>query len=168
MFVRTRRVGRRLQLSIVESRRAAARVRNEHFAGLGSVPTRPSVADRVAFWVRLHQRLDALSNRIGQEDAGKILAAVHDRVPMPTADEQHSLQEENAKADDRFWSNLRDMYAEAVESHKSLIRAAERAIADGQTGKAEAEAGAARAKERLKRLNRGEAGARAICGMWPR
>jgi hypothetical protein len=44
------------------------------------------------------------------------------------------LQEDNAKADEQFWSRLRDMHAEAVEGNKGLIATAERAIAAGQVG----------------------------------
>jgi hypothetical protein len=75
---------------------------------------------------------------------------------MVTPDEQRSLQEENAKADEQFWSSLRDMHAEKVEGHKGLVATVERAIAAGQAGMAEADAKTAAAKERLDRLARGE------------
>src|SRR5499426_3010843 len=41
----------------VETRRVGGKVRHEHVAGLGSIETPPSVDARLAFWVRLHQRL---------------------------------------------------------------------------------------------------------------
>src|SRR5215510_1726404 len=57
MFARFRRTRHRLQVSLVETRRVGGKVRHEHVAGLGSIETPPSVDARLAFWVRLHQRL---------------------------------------------------------------------------------------------------------------
>jgi hypothetical protein len=67
-----------------------------------------------------------------------------------------TLQEENAKADEQFWSSLRDMHAEKVEGPKGLVATVERAIAAGQAGISEADVKTAAAKERLDRLARGE------------
>ena len=74
-------------------------MRHEHIAGLGAIIVPASTADRIDFWRSLHDRLSALSNRIG-DDQGKILGAVHERIPMPH--EQRDVQLENAKADQRF------------------------------------------------------------------
>jgi hypothetical protein len=60
MFVHFRETARRLQASLVATRRIDGRVRHEHVAGLGSVPGSPSPADRIAFSTKLHQRLDGL------------------------------------------------------------------------------------------------------------
>ena len=49
----------RLQLSLIETRRCDGKVRHEHIASLGS-----SVAERIAFWTRLHERLAKLANRV--------------------------------------------------------------------------------------------------------
>jgi hypothetical protein len=87
MFVRFRETARRLQASLVTTARAEGKVRHEHIGALGSVPRSPSPADRIAFWTKLHQRLDALSNRIDAAQRGAILTAVHSRIPMPTLDE---------------------------------------------------------------------------------
>jgi hypothetical protein len=47
MFVRYRRQSKtRLQLSLIETRRVASKVRHEHIAGLGSVEVPPSVEAR--------------------------------------------------------------------------------------------------------------------------
>jgi hypothetical protein len=46
---------------------------------------------------RLHERLAKLSNRIGADDQGKILGAIHVRIPMATIDELRTLQRENSE-----------------------------------------------------------------------
>jgi N-formylglutamate amidohydrolase len=48
---------------------------------LGSIETPPSVAARIEFWRGLHERLDQLSNRLDAATRGKVMAAVHARVP---------------------------------------------------------------------------------------
>ncbi len=47
MFARFRQTARHLQVSLTEGRRAGAKVRQEHVAGLGSVPAEPTAADRI-------------------------------------------------------------------------------------------------------------------------
>jgi hypothetical protein len=101
MFVRFRETPYGLQVSLIQTRREGSKVRHEHIAGLGAIIIPATAADRIDFWRRLHARLSALSNRILDEH-GKILGAVHGRIPMPTPDEQRSVQLENAKADQRF------------------------------------------------------------------
>jgi hypothetical protein len=156
MFTRFRQTRHRLQVSLVETRRLNGKVHHEHVASLGSVETPPSVPERIAFWLKLHDRLGKLSNRIDAATQGKVLGAVHARIAMVTADEQCALQLENAEADAQFWLNFRDMNAEPVEGHKGLVAQAERKIADGQSATANAAANAAIAKERIERLKRGE------------
>ena len=115
------------------------------------------VRERLKFWAALPDRLARLANRIEAENQTRIYGAIHARIPMVTADEQRALQEENAKADERFWSRLRDMYAEKVEGEKGLLVSTERAIAASQASMAEADDKIAAVKERLERLCRGEA-----------
>jgi hypothetical protein len=103
MFVRFRPSLRRLQLSLVETRREGGKVRHEHVASLGAIPTPLTVAGRVEFWQRLHQRLGRLLNRLDGEMQTKILDAVHARVPMPTVDEIHALNLEEAKQHEMAW-----------------------------------------------------------------
>ena len=91
MFVRFRRSARRLQLSLVETRRHGSKVRQEHIASPGAVPLAAEVADRIAFWQRLFERLRRLANRLDDALQAKILGAVHVRVPMPTQDERAVL-----------------------------------------------------------------------------
>jgi hypothetical protein len=80
MFVRFRETARRLQASLTETRRLGGKVRHEHVAGLGSVPLSPSASDRIVFWTKLHQRLEALSNRVDASQRGAILTAIHARI----------------------------------------------------------------------------------------
>ena len=156
MFVRFRQAGHKLQTSLIETRRVDGKVRHEHIASLGSIILPPSVADRITFWQRLHDRLVKLANRIDPEMHGKVLGAVHDRVPMVTADEQRALQLENAKADAQFWDRMADMHAGTAADHKGLAARAERTAAEGEVERAKAAEHAARAKERVQRIERGE------------
>jgi tripartite-type tricarboxylate transporter receptor subunit TctC len=52
--------------------------------------TPPSVAARIEFWRGLHERLAQLSNRLDAETRGKVMVAVHARVPMVTPEEQRA------------------------------------------------------------------------------
>jgi hypothetical protein len=157
MFVRFRQKGDRLQVSLIETRRIdGGKVRHEHVAGLGAIPTPPSVADRVAFWQRLHERLGKLGNRVDAATQGKVLGAIHAKVPMVTADEQRALQLENAKADAQFWDDLAGMHTSTVEDHKGLAALAERKITQSEAERANAAEHAAKAKDRIARIERGE------------
>src|ERR1700683_1364402 len=103
MFVRFRQQGRRLQASLMQTRRVAGKMQSEHIASLGTVDADVSVGERLAFWAELPARLARLGNRVGIEDHAKIYGALHTRIPMVTPDEQRAVQEENAKDDERFW-----------------------------------------------------------------
>src|SRR5262245_21499516 len=82
MSVRFRQVDRHLQVSLVETRRVGGEAHHEHVASLGSIATPWHVADRIDFWLGLHERLGRLSNRLGPDAQAKVLGAVHERVPM--------------------------------------------------------------------------------------
>ena len=149
MFVRFRQSDRRLQASLTETRRQDGKVRHEHVAGLGSVPIALSPTDRLAFWTKLHQRLDALSNRVDAAQRGAILTAIHARIPMPTMDDHQAVQLERAQADARFWETLAEMHADDIEGHKGLLAMAQtedrrvRAIGGGHRGEGEGGEGSA-------------------------
>src|SRR5512133_1852172 len=64
MLVHFRETPYGLAMSLVESRRENGKVRHEHLASLGSIETPVSVAARIEFWRRLHERLDQLSSRL--------------------------------------------------------------------------------------------------------
>jgi len=156
MFIRFRETSRSLQCTLIETRRVDGKVRNEHIASLGSIEVPPSIADRVAFWAELHQRLGRLSNRFSHEVHGKLIEQVHARIPMPTADEQRQLQKANAEADERFWSSLQHMNAATTENHKGLLAKTQRTISDSEASAKDAAANAERAKERIAKIERGE------------
>jgi hypothetical protein len=156
MFVRFRETGCRLQVSLVETRRINGKVRHEHIASFGSVRLPMTVPDRIQFWIRLHERLAKLSNRIDATLQGKILGHLHARIPMVTADEQRALQLDNAKDDARLWSAMQDLHAAQVEGHKDLVATAERVIADNQAAAAKAGERTQAASERIARIERGE------------
>lgn len=156
MFVRFRQSDRRLQASLATTRRDGGRVRHEHIAGLGSVPIAPTFTDRIAFWTKLHQRLDGLSNRVDAAARGAILTAIHARIPMPTLDDQQAVQLERAQADARFWQSLADGYAEQIEGNKKLLGTAQKAITEREPLAADTAAKAQAAKDRLARVEKGE------------
>jgi hypothetical protein len=156
MFVRFRQSRLRLQVSLLETRRIDGKVRNEHVASLGSVEMPATVASRLAFWARLHDRLAKLSNRIDAATQGKILGNVHARIPMVMLDEQRGLQLENAEADEKLWTGLQDFSQSQVSGHKELVATAEQAIATGEAEIAKATAKAVAAKNRVERIKRGE------------
>src|SRR4029077_4889761 len=145
MFVRFRETPYGLQVSLIQTRREAGKVRHEHIAGLGAITVPTSAADRIAFWRRLHDRLSALSNRIVDEQS-KILGAVNERIPMPTPDELRDVQLENT----------RRVHTDTIEGDKGVIGAAERAIANSEASAANAAVHAKAAKERVERIERGE------------
>jgi len=157
MFARFRQTNRRLQVTLSETSRLGGKVTHVHVAGLGSVPLSPSAADRIAFWTKLHQRLEALSNRVDAEQRRAILTAIHARIPMPTMDDHQAVQLERAQADARFWETFAEMQAERIEGNKGLLATAQRAIAEGEPLAADAAAKAKAAKDRLARVEKGEA-----------
>jgi hypothetical protein len=154
MFIRFRETQSRLQVSVVETRRV--KVRHEHIAQLGSVPVPPSIADRIAFWKRLSERLAKLSNRIDAEAQAKIISDIDARIPIVTLDEMQQLKIENAEAEERVWSSIHAMEEEQVGGQKKLMAEVERAIAVGSEAMNDAAARIADAKDRAERLRKGE------------
>jgi hypothetical protein len=106
MFARLRQTPNRLQVSLVEGRRVDGKVRHRHVAMLGSIPGPWEIADRITFWLELHQRLGRLSNQISAADLHKVMVAIHERIPMAMSDEQRRLQRENAEHDLAVSSSL--------------------------------------------------------------
>jgi hypothetical protein len=156
MFVRFRKTRYRLQLSLVETRRDGGKVHHEHIASLGSIETPLSVAARIEFWRRLHDRLAKLGNRVDPAAQAKLLGDVHARIPMVTMEEQQALKLENAEADVRFWAAIHDFHEERTGGQRQVIALTEADIAKGQAAAANAVGKTAEANERLERLKRGE------------
>jgi hypothetical protein len=93
MLARFRQTATGLQCSLVETRRIGGKVlHDELVTNLGSVPKSPSVADRIAFWRRVYETLAELANRIDAETQGRIISAVHSRIPLVTPNEQRALR----------------------------------------------------------------------------
>jgi hypothetical protein len=84
-------------------------------------------------------------------------SSLHEKIPMPTADEQQALQLENAKADKQFYETLRAMHAQMVEERKALATMVEGDIAKSQSAMEDVADRAAAAKDRIARIERGEA-----------
>ncbi len=82
MFVHFRKQGRRLGVSLTQTRRVAGKVHSEHVARLGSVGDPPSVRERFAFRAALPERLARLGDRLGVSEHAKIYEALHARIPM--------------------------------------------------------------------------------------
>ncbi|MET3994892.1 hypothetical protein ABID65_006558 [Bradyrhizobium sp. S3.9.2] len=156
MFIRFRQTKTRLQASLLQSHRADGKVRHEHIAMLGTVDAPPSVAGRIVFWQRLHERMTQLGNRIDAAAQAKLLGDIHARIPMVTPDEQRTLQLDNAKADAQAWDTIADLHAGTAGDHEHLIANAERVKATAAAEQAKAAAEAARAKDRIARIERGD------------
>jgi hypothetical protein len=156
MFVRFRETEYRLQLSLVETRRDGGKVRHEHIASLGSIEAPPSVAARIEFWRRLHERLGRLGNRVDPATQAKLLGDVHARVPMVTMEEQQALKLENAETDARFWADIHDVNEQRIGGQRQVIALTEADIAKSQAAVANAANHSAEANERVERLKRGE------------
>jgi hypothetical protein len=92
MLVRFRQTSAGLQCSLVETHRIGGAVRYEQVANLGLVPASPSVADRLAFWRRVYETLAELASRIDADTQGKIISAVHSRIPIVIPNEQRALR----------------------------------------------------------------------------
>jgi hypothetical protein len=156
MFVRFRQTQTRLQVSLIRTHRVDGKVRHEHVAMLGTVDAPPSVAERLAFWQRLHERMAKLDNRVDAATQAKLYADIHARIPMVTPDEQRTLQLDNARVDEQTWSSLADLHAATGSDHERMIAKAEQAKAAAATEQAKAAAAAEQAKDRIARIERGE------------
>lgn len=156
MFVRFRVARRRLQASLIETRWVEGTVRHEHIASLGSIAADQSVADRVAFWQELHQRLARLGDRLDEASRAKVLGLVHARVPVVTVEEIRAHQLAN-EADERVWTGLADLQAEQAEGNRQIAAKVERKAAEAKTAAENATAEAEAAKDRITRLKRGKA-----------
>jgi hypothetical protein len=113
------------------------------------------VADRIAFWKKLNQRLARFSNRIDADTQRKILGAVDARIAMPTIEEIRVLQLENAEADERVWSTLQDMHESTAADRMALRALVESAITASPAAATMARKSAAVAKACIDRLKKG-------------
>jgi hypothetical protein len=84
MFVRFRKVGIRLQVSIIETRRINGKVNNVHVASLGSLRDHPSFYLIRAFWQNANTVFARLGNRITPPMQAELISAIEKRVPPLT------------------------------------------------------------------------------------
>lgn len=108
----------RLLASLIENRRAAGKVRQEHIADLGAIDGhmllpffegiepelanaarinleqwfRASITARLAFWQQLGERLARLSNRLSADETAAIRQTINERIPQPTEAELAQLR----------------------------------------------------------------------------
>ena len=156
MFTRFRAKSRRLQVSIVETRRAAGRVHHEHVGGLGSARLPLSRESRIEFWKQLYPRLERLSNRLDSDTQAKVVAAVDARIPIVTMEEIRAQQLEAAQVEAKFWEGLQAGHEELATGNDQIAATASRTAAESRQAAESAGKHAAQAKERIARLERGE------------
>jgi hypothetical protein len=107
----------------------------------------------MAFWRRLHERLAGLADRIDAAMQGRLMDAIHARVPVVTIEERRALAIEEAKANERLNVAVRDYCTEVADGYEKLFLPR---IAESRAGAADAAARANAARERIARLERGE------------
>jgi len=162
MFVRFRRQYRRLNVSLIETRRVAGKIKTEHIAALGSVSTAepPPTRDRVAFYRDLKERLDRLMNRIDARQRKAIVSAIVARIPVPSKDEILAMQTAEADYDVDFWRKAVDDFREGgtfTVLQRRVLATVQQKIDDNLAFAKIAETCAAEAAERADQLKRGEA-----------
>lgn len=88
MFVRFKRKARQagevLNLSLQRSYRDPARlgqVRSETIAGLGSISAKPHPTEASLYWIKLDEKLRALS--LSADDEAKVRASIAAKFPRP-------------------------------------------------------------------------------------
>lgn len=75
---------------------------------------------------------------------------------MVTPDDVRAAQLANAKADAQFWKGVADLHAGTIEGNESLIASATRTKATAAAEHAKAVEEAARVKDRIASIERGE------------
>jgi hypothetical protein len=75
---------------------------------------------------------------------------------MVVVEEQREVQLRNAAAEEKFWSDLRDMNQRMMSDHRRLIASAQQAIAKHQAAADDADARAKAASERKEKIERDE------------
>jgi hypothetical protein len=143
-------------VSLIATRRNGGKIVHEHIGSLGSIEVPQSIEGRIEFWRTLHDRLAQLSNRVDDPTRGKIMGAVHARIPMVTIEEQRDVKLRNAEADEGFWGQLHEMQHELADGHQRLAADAERAAVKASAAAKKAAEQLAVAKDRIARLKSGE------------
>jgi hypothetical protein len=158
MHIRSRLQHHRLQISLVQTRRINGKVRQEHIATLGSVPPDMTAADRVAFWTKVHPRLNRLSDLLNPAILAKVLGELHAKVPMVAigdtslAAHKIGIAEHNANIWTAIWDNtLADM-----DGKRKLIAKFSAAVAQLEKLASDAAGYAEQDRAKVQRLKAGE------------
>jgi hypothetical protein len=146
MFVRFRERNGRLLLSLIETRRVAGKVRQEHVADLGAIDLPASTDARAKFWPKLHDRLSRLGNRIGPDRLGPILDAINARIPMVPIEDMPAVNRARAERSLRWCRGYLEHCEEQVELHQNLKATVERKIETLSNEAVRARAGIQRAE----------------------
>jgi hypothetical protein len=96
MHIRARLQHRRLQISVVHSRRTGGKVRQQHIASLGSVSPDMTAQDRLTFWQQVQGRLTRLGNRLDKATKAKLLDELRAKIPVPTEGEREAGEDKFA------------------------------------------------------------------------
>lgn len=80
-------------------------------------------------WTSIVVPFAKLGNRLTDQHRATVMSAIHARIPMTGAEDQRTVQLENAKANASFWDGMVEMHNEMIEGHKQLLEAATKAIA---------------------------------------
>jgi hypothetical protein len=156
MFVRFRQQPNKLQVSLVHSTWNAGKLRQEHIAGLGSVPLEPTVPDRVRFWKKLFEKLSALSNRIDQDTHYKVLDSISKRIPMVTQEELRASSVERYERQIQFWEGMQSINGEMGEGYRAMRSTVEQKAAAAEAEAAKAASHAAAMRKKAEMISRGE------------
>jgi hypothetical protein len=97
-----------------------------------------------------------LGNRVSAEQQGKLLASIHERVPIVTPDDQQSVQLRNAESEETFWANMREMGEQQIAGYEKLIAGIQHRIANLKAANETAAGLAGSARERIEKIRRGE------------
>jgi hypothetical protein len=162
----------RLQVSLIENRREAGLVRQEHVATLGAVDAwllpefwasidpvnaasmkvdswdAHSISARMAFWEKANPRLKQLVNRL---DPKFVRMEIHRRIPWPMQAER-----ELTEAREHFseWKRLNDFYNRDIEQVEREIARLNETVAKAREERSKITPGMLAAVERLARLQR--------------
>jgi hypothetical protein len=100
--------------------------------------------------------LARLSNRLTPRQTGAIMAELHKRVPVVTAEELHGLSIFQAERDLQQWDRLAAIHADVAAGHDGLATTATKAAEGGRQAAEVATRHADEARDRLARAQAGE------------
>jgi hypothetical protein len=155
MFVRFRQTPRKLQVSLIETKRVNGKVQHEHIASLGSIAANPTTTDRIEFFRKFEQRMTTLTNRVDEAQKNAITLAIGERIPLITPDDLKAVQVENAKAEANFWDVLKADQDARHTQQKAQIAKLKRTLPESRQVKALMDGQAKAAKTRLSKAKKG-------------